>query len=72
MVKDIEKLRRELYANSPFDLGSDNDNKYRDAIDTTLGEPVLCRDCKGTGIDDKKHIHCKRCSCSGMEPLVKA
>jgi hypothetical protein len=33
---DIQILRQELYANSPFDLASDNDNIYRDAVDAAL------------------------------------
>lgn len=34
---DKETLKQKFYANSPFDLASDNDNLYRDAVDETLG-----------------------------------
>lgn len=37
-VSLIEKLRNRFYANSPFDLASVNDDKYRDAIDETFEE----------------------------------
>jgi len=33
---DIEILRDRLYASSPHDLGSDDDNMYRVAIDQGL------------------------------------
>lgn len=67
-----ETLRKALYANSPFDLASANDDKYRDAIDATLGEPVLCTLCGGTGIEKNKHNnffhHCTHCKTTGLEP----
>jgi hypothetical protein len=72
--EEIEKLRNALYANSPFDLGSTNDNKYRDAIDETLGEPNLCTVCHGTGIKklaDELYIGCAHCRQAGIEPVKK-
>jgi hypothetical protein len=33
---DKEQLRQALYAASPFDLASDNDDLYRDAIDSVI------------------------------------
>jgi hypothetical protein len=71
MTKDVEKLRNHFYANSPFDLGSDNDNKYRDAIDETLGEPNLCTVCGGTGIQKNglnSYMDCAHCRQTGIEP----
>ena len=40
---NLETLRQRLYANSPHDLASDEDNTYRNAIDKSLSkhEPVL-------------------------------
>jgi hypothetical protein len=37
-VTPLERMRNHFYANSPFDLASKNDDKYRDAIDETLDE----------------------------------
>lgn len=36
MSVDIEKLRKKLYAGSPFDLCTAKDNAYRDGVDMTL------------------------------------
>ena len=33
---DLERLRKILYAHSPFNLASKNDDKYRDAVDDAL------------------------------------
>ena len=34
----VEKIRDNFYANSPFDLCSEHDDKYRDAVDISLEE----------------------------------
>jgi hypothetical protein len=36
---DKEVLRAHLYAEVPWDLASDEDNLYRDAIDRVLDDP---------------------------------
>ena len=41
LIKEVlEKVREELYANSPHILGSDDDNMYRGAIDAVLDQPI--------------------------------
>lgn len=35
---DREQLRQHFYAVSPFDLASDEDDRYRDAIDEVLDQ----------------------------------
>lgn len=37
-ITPLERMRNHFYANSPFDLASKNDDKYRDAVDETLDE----------------------------------
>lgn len=39
----IEKVRDLFYVSSPFDLGSKNDDLYRDAIDEVLGDLEECK-----------------------------
>jgi len=52
MNQNKEELRQELYAVSPFDLCSPNDDKYRDAIDSVLDKPK----------ETPKPIFCKKCN----------
>ena len=33
---NINKMRKKLYADSPFDLASKKDDAYRDGVDNTL------------------------------------
>lgn len=70
--EEIEKLRQSFYTNSPFDLCSPEDDKYRDAVDETLGEPNLCTICKGKGIEKHTkdfYTDCTHCRNTGIEPI---
>lgn len=48
MELNLEKLKKKMYADSPYDIGSEKDDAYRDGVDSVLDAiEISCGVCGG-------------------------
>jgi hypothetical protein len=74
----MERIKNQMYVNSPYDLASDLDDAYRNGVDMVIENIGVCESCHEMFLKDSDFIVCECCrenepetvSCPNCEMLM--